>query len=343
MRAVVPTIALLFGLAVHAARLEAQGTIVVLARHAEKASSSGDPGLTSAGQARAQALADALQHFRLDGVVVSQFRRTQATAAIAAAARGLVPIVVPVGPTVVAHAESVAAAARRFPPHSAVLVVGHSNTLGPIIVALGGPATSDLCDAEYATMFVLTTSEEGAPARLLRTTVGAPDPATATACPQLPAPIPPVQGQPLTAFALRYIDIAVGVGQPVRPRQCIYAHYTGWLTDGTKFDSSRDTLPVGTPRPPFAFPQGTRRVIAGWDAGFEGMAVGGRRRLLIPYQLAYGELGRPPVIPPRAGLIFDVEVMAVADTLPRTDAAPAQAAAGPRCPAWTGIGGAATP
>ena len=161
--------------------------------------------------------------------------------------------------------------------------------------------------------------------------------------PELPAPIPPVQGQPRTACALRYIEVAVGSGRAVQPRQCIYAHYTGWLTDGTKFDSSLDTLPNGTPRPPIAFPQGARRVIAGWDAGFEGMSVGGRRRLLIPYQLAYGELGRPPVIPPRAELIFDVEVMAVADTLPRADAAPAQAAAGPRGPAWADVGRVSTP
>ena len=165
----------------------------------------------------------------------------------------------------------------------------------------------------------------------------APAPAPAPALPALP----PVQGQPRTAFALRYIDVTVGTGQAVQPRQCIYAHYTGWLTDGTKFDSSRDTLPNGTPRPPIAFAQGARRVIAGWDAGFEGMAVGGRRRLLIPYQLAYGELGRPPVIPPRADLIFDVEVMAVADTLPRGEAPIAPA--GPRCPAWADVGRAATP
>ena len=161
--------------------------------------------------------------------------------------------------------------------------------------------------------------------------------------PVLPASIPPVQGQPRTAFALRYIEVAVGTGPALRPRQCVYAHYTGWLTDGTKFDSSRDTLPNGGPRPPYAFPQGARRVIAGWDAGFEGMAVGGRRRLLIPYQLAYGELGRPPVIPPRAELIFDVELLAVADTLPRTDAVPAPAAAGPRCPAWADIARVSTP
>jgi broad specificity phosphatase PhoE len=184
MRAIALTVALLVGLSVHAAQLAAQGPTVILVRHAEKSSSVEDPGLTSAGVARARALADVLQYFRLDGVIVTQYRRTQATAAPAAAARGLVPIVVPGQPTVATHAESVAAAVRRFPPHSAVLVVGHSNTLGPIIAALGGPPTSDLCDAEYATMFVLTMSEDGAPARLLRASFGTPDPPNANACPR---------------------------------------------------------------------------------------------------------------------------------------------------------------
>jgi len=161
-------------------------------------------------------------------------------------------------------------------------------------------------------------------------TASAPAPASLT----FAAPIPPIRGEPRTAFALRYIEVAVGAGQTVQPRQCVYAHYTGWLTDGTKFDSSRDTLPNGTPRPPYAFALGMRRVIAGWDEGFQGMSVGGRRRLLIPYQLAYGEPGRPPVIPPRAELIFDVELMAVADTMPRPDATPGPAA---RCPAWADL------
>ena len=155
---------------------------------------------------------------------------------------------------------------------------------------------------------------------------------------QLPPPIPHVSGDVLTAFALRYIDVAKGSGDLAQPRKCFYAHYTGWLTNGTKFDSSRDTMPNGRPRAPIAFPQGGRRVIAGWDAGFEGMRVGGRRRLLIPYQLAYGELGRPPVIPPKAELIFDVELMAVADTLATAAPAPGSAAPpGPRCPAWTDV------
>jgi peptidylprolyl isomerase len=162
-----------------------------------------------------------------------------------------------------------------------------------------------------------------------------------TACmhraPEYPAPIPHVDGKPFTAFALREIDIATGTGTPVAPRKCLYANYTGWLTNGKKFDSSLDSA-NGQPREPIAFPQGARRVIAGWDAGFEGMRVGGKRRLIIPYQLAYGEAGRPPLIPPKSELIFDVELMAVADTLPRAEPAPrGQPAPPPRCPEWSAV------
>jgi peptidylprolyl isomerase len=155
----------------------------------------------------------------------------------------------------------------------------------------------------------------------------------------LPDPIPAVHGTPRTAFALRYVDMAQGTGDLAAPRRCLYAHYTGWLTNGRKFDSSRDTLPDGHPRPPLAFPQGARRVIAGWDAGFEGMRVGGRRRLIIPYQLAYGELGRPPVIPPKSTLIFDVELMGVADTVAHADAASPRPAVAPppKCPEWDAV------
>jgi peptidylprolyl isomerase len=166
----------------------------------------------------------------------------------------------------------------------------------------------------------------------------------ATAClhrtPPLPAPIPRIEGDTRVAFALRYTDIAVGTGAAVEPRKCVYAHYTGWLTDGKKFDSSRDTTNDGKPRMPISFPQGARRVIAGWDLGFDGMRVGGQRRLFIPYQLAYGEAGRPPVIPPKAELIFDVELMAVADTLPRSEpAARNQPAPPPQCAPWERVKG----
>jgi peptidylprolyl isomerase len=152
---------------------------------------------------------------------------------------------------------------------------------------------------------------------------------------RLPPNIPPVSGAPHVAFAEREIDIAEGTGALAEAHKCLYAHYTGWLENGKKFDSSHDTTARGTPREPLAFPQGARRVIAGWDAGFEGMRVGGKRRLFIPYQLAYGETGRPPVIPPKAELIFDVELMGVADTLPRAEPTPrGQPAPPPQCPSW---------
>lgn len=122
---------------------------------------------------------------------------------------------------------------------------------------------------------------------------------------RLPAAIPPATGPVRTQYVMRYLDVAAGAGAPAEPGQVYAVHYTGWLHDGTKFDSSRDR------GEPIRFEQGKRRVIPGWDAGFEGMRVGGRRRLFIPYQLAYGVQGRPPRIPPRAALIFDVELVGV--------------------------------
>ncbi|MDB4908107.1 MAG: peptidylprolyl isomerase FKBP-type [Gemmatimonadetes bacterium] len=147
--------------------------------------------------------------------------------------------------------------------------------------------------------------------------------------------LPQVKGDVKSAFALQYIDVMPGTGRMVGPKTCVFVHYTGYLTNGTKFDSSRDTMPNGQRRTPISFPQGSRRVIAGWDLGFEGMQVGAQRRLIIPYQLAYGELGRPPAIPPKSTLVFDVELMAVADTLPRNAGAPTQPGPSvPQCPTW---------
>jgi uncharacterized damage-inducible protein DinB len=114
------------------------------------------------------------------------------------------------------------------------------------------------------------------------------------------------------AATLRYIDVKIGDGAPAKAGEQYTVHYTGWLRDGTKFDSS-----IG--KKPLDFVQGRRQVIAGWEMGFEGMRVGGQRRLFIPYQLAYGEQGRGS-IPPKAELIFDVELL-------KTDPAPPAAAA----------------
>ena len=163
--------------------------------------------------------------------------------------------------------------------------------------------------------------------------------ACATACatasaPRTPAPAPPpVSGDVRTQYVMRYVELGEGSGANADPAKCYYVHYTGWLTDGTKFDSSRDTTPEGKPRTPLAFEQGKRTVISGWDAGFEGMRVGGRRRLIIPYQLAYGVNGRPPVIPPKATLVFDVELMDVRDA-PAATRPPDPPA---RCPSWETI------
>lgn len=133
-----------------------------------------------------------------------------------------------------------------------------------------------------------------------------------------PPNIPKVEGTPKNLYALRYIDTEVGTGELAKTRQFYTVKYTGWLTDGTKFDSSYDH-PGGEP---IVFPYGARQVIPGWDTGFEGMHVGGKRRLFIPYQLAYGEAGRPPVIPAKADLIFDVELVSQSDTPPQPKAAP---------------------
>ena len=126
----------------------------------------------------------------------------------------------------------------------------------------------------------------------------------------MPASVPAATGLVMEAYGLRYIEIKTGDGAAAAPNQEYTVHYTGWLRDGTKFDSSVDR---GTP---LKFIQGCRAVIAGWESGFEGMKVGGKRRLFIPYQLGYGELGRGRTIPPKAELIFDVELLGVRNVPP---------------------------
>jgi FKBP-type peptidyl-prolyl cis-trans isomerase FkpA len=104
---------------------------------------------------------------------------------------------------------------------------------------------------------------------------------------------------------LRYQDLAVGGGDEATSGKDVVVHYTGWLTDGSKFDSSVDH------GRPFSFKLGTGSVISGWDEGVAGMKVGGKRKLVIPPALGYGRSGSPPVIPPNATLVFDVELLEV--------------------------------
>jgi peptidylprolyl isomerase len=103
---------------------------------------------------------------------------------------------------------------------------------------------------------------------------------------------------------LGIVEMQEGAGELARPGQQVTVHYTGWLTDGRKFDSSRDR------GDPFTFNLGARQVIAGWDEGVAGMKVGGRRRLVIPPELGYGSSGVGP-IPPGATLLFNVELLGV--------------------------------
>ena len=108
-----------------------------------------------------------------------------------------------------------------------------------------------------------------------------------------------------TPSGLRYQDVTVGDGAEAGAGDSVSVHYSGWLTDGSPFDSSRDR---GTP---LTFQLGAGRVIAGWEEGVAGMKVGGRRKLVIPANLGYGARGAPPVIPPSATLVFDVELLAI--------------------------------
>ena len=109
-----------------------------------------------------------------------------------------------------------------------------------------------------------------------------------------------------TETGLRYIDIEVGTGAQPQVDDMVQVHYTGWLeADGTKFDSSLDR------GEPIEFTLGVGRVIPGWDEGLATMNVGGKRRLIIPPDLAYGAAGKEPAIPGDATLIFDIELLAV--------------------------------
>ena len=182
---------------------------------------------------------------------------------------------------------------------SYVLAAGSLLAASAIVAACGSDSTSDKTAAK---------SPSGGPttgvARPGTAAAGQPTPGASGSDSDGNAPgIPELKGDiQTTPDGLRYIDEKAGGGASPQSGQMVTVHYTGWLTNGTKFDSSRDR---GTP---FTFPIGQGRVIKGWDEGVLTMKIGGKRRLIIPAALGYGARGQG-TIPPNATLIFDVELI----------------------------------
>lgn len=119
------------------------------------------------------------------------------------------------------------------------------------------------------------------------------------------APVTETTGATGGANELKIDNLKVGTGREATPGKTVTVHYTGWLTDGKKFDSSVDR------NQPFKFSLGAGQVIAGWEKGVQGMKVGGKRKLTIPPQMGYGASGAGGVIPPHATLLFEVELLGV--------------------------------
>jgi len=145
----------------------------------------------------------------------------------------------------------------------------------------------------------LTTDEAATPEETAPTMA---DPTTITYAPELEVNIDAMQRND---SGLYYEVLEEGSGATVAPGQTAVVHYTGWLPDGTKFDSSRDR------GQPFSFGVGAGQVIAGWDEGVAGMAIGEQRKLVIPPDMGYGATGAGGVIPPNATLVFDVELLEI--------------------------------
>jgi peptidylprolyl isomerase len=207
--------------------------------------------------------------------------------------------------------------------------VAQSPTAKPATSSTHSPATPPQADAPCATLPELSPKipalTAGLPcAKPLYTITIEPSAKLTNVSPFEGPELRQTLGLESTSFSLNYIDTQVGTGELAAPHKWYTVHYTGYLLDGTKFDSSVDR------GEPISIAYGQHQVIPGWDTGFDGMRVGGKRRLFIPYQLAYGNNGKPP-IPPKAELVFDVELVSQSDEkpAPKAPAAPAADAAQP--------------
>jgi broad specificity phosphatase PhoE len=144
-------------------------TTVIVVRHAEKADNSGDPELSAAGAARAQALVNVVRDAKVSRIITTQFRRTRATAEPTATALGVTPTVIPATAT---HVSEIADTVRAH-RGATFLIVGHSNTVPAIVAALGAPSPAPICDSEYDNLFVVTLNADGKPPVVVQTHYGA--------------------------------------------------------------------------------------------------------------------------------------------------------------------------
>jgi broad specificity phosphatase PhoE len=157
-------------------------TVVIVVRHADKDTiPKADPPLTAAGVVRAKALAAAVADAGVEAIITTELLRSRETARPLAEAQRLTPITVPHGSDIAQHAQAVAAAVRKLRGKT-VLVVGHGETIGPIIQALGGPVISEVCGYEYSNLYTLVLDEHDRAVRLIHSAYGAPSPAHMSPC-----------------------------------------------------------------------------------------------------------------------------------------------------------------
>lgn len=169
-------------LSVRAVSAQQASTVVVVVRHADKDTiPKADPPLTAAGVVRAKALAAAVADAGVEAIITTELLRSRETARPLAEARRLTPITVPHGSDIAQHAQAVAAAVRKLRGKT-VLVVGHGETVGPIIQALGGPAIPEVCGYEYSNLYTLVLDEHDRAVRLIHSLYGAPSPAHKSPC-----------------------------------------------------------------------------------------------------------------------------------------------------------------